>query len=100
VPAVTAAVLQRGNCNDALGRVRDAGETRQFGTAQRPNWHDDLERYGSACDGQQEVVAVSRATLVYERPMAFTQPTTGRELPNLYNPFWQAKLDYVDTRAP
>lgn len=94
---VTAVVLQEGSCNDALGRDKAQGP-RRFGENVRSDWNDDLGRFGSACDNEREVVAVSRARLVYERPQAFTQSAADDELPNLYNPFWQAKLDYVDTR--
>jgi hypothetical protein len=96
---VTAVVHQQGNCNDALGRNLDPNSVRRFGESQRSNWVDDQGRFGSACDDAQDLVAVSRARLMYQRPSHFVQ-ASNTETPNLYNPFWQAKLDYVDTRAP
>lgn len=96
---VTAVVHQQGNCNDALGRNLDPNSDRRFGESLKGDWVDDQTRFGSACDDAENLVAVSRARILYQRPSNFVQPSN-TETPNLYNPFWQAKLDYVDTRAP
>lgn len=95
-PVVTAVLRQNGNCNDNLGRDSNGELTNQW-------LNDELPFVdGSVCNGQT-LYAYAQAKVIYQRPTC-TEPNgtpcvigfrgegvTG-ERPNLFNPFWQAKL--------
>lgn len=95
---LTAIVQQTGNCNDDWG-IKEDGSAVQ-------GWHDDQGRFGTQCDPTTTITAVSRAKVFYERPgcagaasgCTGIDTTLANEAPNLFNPFWQAKLDYANTR--
>jgi len=82
---------QKGNCNDLLGRDDNTKEVIS-------GWKDDQTRYGSNCS-QVNLQAISSAKIFYKRPSCQSGCAGFRELadsftarPNLYNPFWQARL--------
>lgn len=93
-PVVTAVVSQKGNCNDMLGKNND-------GTPEA-NWHTDLPMFQQrdTCDAEKRVIAYSQARVYYERPpcsdqacnIGFSTDGVTGEVPNLFNPFWQARL--------
>lgn len=96
---ITAVVMQKGTCNDTLGRKGNG--------AVLDGWNDDQTRFGQNCNETESLLAASRASVFYERPgcagnsscLGFQDNPSGADKPNLFNPFWQAKLDYADTRS-
>jgi len=90
---VTAVLVQKGNCNDLYGRNDKTGKKYK-------EWNDEITRTTVRCDGTK-LTAVSQARVFYERPgctaagcMGFDLSKVISEKPNLYNPFWTAKLIY------
>ncbi|OUR88229.1 hypothetical protein A9Q81_24480 [Gammaproteobacteria bacterium 42_54_T18] len=88
---VTAVLSQKGNCNDLLGRDNDTKQALS-------GWNDDQARYGSNCDAQG-LTAISQAVVLYQRPgcegagcKGYDLTHVNTEKPNLFNPFWTAKL--------
>lgn len=100
-PVITAFLSQSG-CGDAVG-YDSAGD-------QLDQWHDGprfLEERRSFCNDEEHptVYAVAQAAVFFERPVCldaacsvgFQRLNRGvgpevNELPNLFNPFWQARL--------
>jgi hypothetical protein len=92
-PVVTALVYQDRNCNDDLGLSED-GTERELVT--------DMQMFSSvpACSPEKPVIAHARARVYYQRPACSDAPCTlgystsgvSDEQPNLFNPFWQARL--------
>ncbi len=92
-PVVTAVLYQDGNCNDDLGWKN--------GSAER-DMVTDMPMFGDvpACSAQKPVVAYARAQVLYQRPPCsdatcsngFDTAGVSDEQPNLFNPFWQARL--------
>ncbi len=91
---VTAVVQQQGNCNDAYG-LDDLGNEKTY-------FRDDQTRFGRQCNSDAILTAASRASVSYEQPATVNtnpNPNPGAiQLPNLFNPYWTAKLDYANTR--
>jgi hypothetical protein len=92
---VTAFLTQRGNCNDDLG-IDSRGNTVS-------GWHTDQPRFKSApfCDPGKQIYAYANARVYFERPacesksgctMGYSSEKVVSEKPNLFNPFWQARL--------
>jgi hypothetical protein len=92
---VTAFVTQRGNCNDDLG-IDNRGNAIS-------GWHTDQPRFKSApfCDPAKQIYAYASARVYFERPacesgsactLGFSSEKVVSEKPNLFNPFWQARL--------
>jgi hypothetical protein len=92
---VTAFLTQRGNCNDDLG-VDNRGNAVS-------GWHDDQPRFKSApfCDPGKQIYAYANARVYFERPacesatgcaLGYSSEKVVSEKPNLFNPFWQARL--------
>lgn len=92
-PVVTAVLYQDRNCNDDLG-LKDESAERDMVT--------DLPMFGDApaCSTDKPVIAHARAQVVYQRPpcsdasctVGFSTAGVLGEQPNLFNPFWQARL--------
>ncbi|CBL45126.1 Hypothetical protein HDN1F_15430 [gamma proteobacterium HdN1] len=95
IPPITALLLQTGNCNDEIGRHTDDG-------SKSASWMDNLPMFNDtpACDNERQVVAFGQARVFYQRPtctdaactVGFKSDGITDEKPNLFNPFWQARL--------
>lgn len=93
-PTVTAVLVQKGNCNDDMGRQANGEEI--LGWTTNMPFTDQVD----ACSSQKEVYAYAQAKVVYQRPscgdlnctVGFSAEGVTGERPNLFNPFWQAKL--------
>lgn len=93
-PMVTAVLLQKGNCNDEIGRSDDG--------VLNPEWNNELPMFedGLSCTNERNVLAYAQAKVYYQRPACvdagcttgFDSNGVSGEQPNLFNPFWQAKL--------
>ena len=90
---IIAFLNQTGNCNDLIGRDNDT-------KAVLDDFSDDQRRFGSNCSADGPILqAFSTAEVYYQRP-GCTDGCTGfgalnstyNGKPNLYNPFWQARL--------
>lgn len=95
-PMVTAVLKQNGNCNDDLGRHTTDGTVSD-------SWKDDLPAYNQipVCSADKFVMAYAQAKVFYQRPTmcaekgctnGFDSKGVTDEKPNLFNPFWQARL--------
>lgn len=95
-PVITAALIQRGNCNDSVGRDSN-GELSDGWDANLP-YTDQID----VC-GAKNLYAYAQAKVIYQRPTCTPSVSNDCEVgyradgiegerPNLFNPFWQAKL--------
>lgn len=89
------AFLTQSRCADGIGVDKNGNEVQ--------GWHNNLsflDKNRDICNSN--MYAVSQAQVYYERPQCFdggqgcqfgfSSTTTGIERPNLFNPFWQARL--------
>lgn len=93
-PLLTAIVHQDRNCNDDIGLNDDE-------TA-RVDMVTDMRMFGDqpTCLPERPVVAYAQARVFYQRPgcsdaqctVGFSTQGVVNEQPNLFNPFWQARL--------
>ncbi len=77
---ITAILTQSGRCNDKWGIDDDTG-------APIDRFQDDLGRFQAPCEAAASITAVSSALVSYQSP-------SGSQVANLFNPYWQAKLNY------
>lgn len=93
---ITVFLTQKGLCNDEIGIDGSGNEISGFS--------DNYSRYESNCNDETEMIAYSVADVYFKRPTCldsdpsctgFSSSASGaNEQPNLFNPFWQAKLGY------
>lgn len=91
---ITSLITQSARCNDDLG-IDENGNPVE-------HWHTDQTRYGlNNCSGEN-ISAVAKAEVFYQRPvctgstctadLGFDPVGVSNETRNLFNPFWQARL--------
>lgn len=90
------AFLSHSPCNDSYGINERTGE-------KLSSWNDEMTTYSDdKCNPQDVVAAVAESEVFYRRPSCsndncrnndgFDTSNIQNERPNLYNPFWQARL--------
>lgn len=93
-PMLTAIAYQDRQCNDDLGRTESG--------ARNPDFYTDMRMFGQrdTCFPEKSVVAYAQAKVFYQRPpcsgdncsTGYDTSNVITERPNLFNPFWQARL--------